>query len=623
MAEHSSPDGLPERDEAVTSNADASSGSSDDGVFFVKLGFKGGTYPVPVQTGDAISSIFDFVLEVPEMYDFPRENCKLICKGKVFRPDDIVESDGDCKLVPGSKLMLMATSSHDATFVKKSRADPLVKGFKEEERDDRNRQKRARAAAISAWGTKQDPKFRFNSIKAEFKYNTPSPYDAEKLLQKLATDPGVIDIMKSRNFEVGILTEMSPDEAADRMSKKGTPGMDLLGYNQNAGEMIVLKLRTDNTKGFRPYHDLINTLLHEMTHNVWGPHDANFWRCFGEIKAQYMKFHRFWSHGGHTADSNSAGQFQGFAGGDEDGENADFGRVLVGVSSSLGEAPLTEKERRDRALLAAEARKVTATTGINFLSNDGKVKFACPCGQVHDVGVCPVASQADVADEEMDVEPGMMQAGEMEVESVVSQTTATGATLVENTAQEMVEVAADVEMIAQGDQGDAKVVGEEALLSRAETQPHQEFEQGLDAEMPDDGPLAGFSVEDLEALGLSGAADWLQQFTEKLQSLTSNAAQSAAREAIQLLLKLVCNIVNNPLDAKFRRIKADNPKIRSGLLAIGPEAEKLITLLGFEVTNEDAGRVFVLRGAAYDSARLQMGQDLLQRQLSNITINAH
>ena len=53
-------------------------------------------------------------------------------------------------------------------------------------------------------------------------------------------------------------------------------------HNQNAGEMIVLKLRTDNVKGFRPYHDLINTLIHELTHNVWGPHDQNFWKLFGE-----------------------------------------------------------------------------------------------------------------------------------------------------------------------------------------------------------------------------------------------------------------------------------------------------------------------------------------------------
>ena len=41
----------------------------------------------------------------------------------------------------------------------------LRKGFAEEERDEQNRRKRARAA-LSAWGTKQDSEFNFGSIKA-------------------------------------------------------------------------------------------------------------------------------------------------------------------------------------------------------------------------------------------------------------------------------------------------------------------------------------------------------------------------------------------------------------------------------------------------------------------------
>merc|ERR1711972_119079 len=227
----------------------------------------------------------------------------------------------------------------------------------------------------------------FASIKAEFKYSTPSPYEAEGLLKKLATDPGIIEIMKTNHFNVGILTEMSPVEAQDRMAKKGTPNMDLLGYNQNYGEMIVLRLRTDSLKGFRPYHDLINTLLHELTHNVWGPHDDKFWKLFGELKAQYMKFHRFWSHGGKAADSSTSGQFHGFATHADDGENPEsFGQVLGGADPA---APLTESERRERAKLAAEARKVTATTGINFLASNGKPIIVCPCGQIHDLGICP------------------------------------------------------------------------------------------------------------------------------------------------------------------------------------------------------------------------------------------
>merc|ERR1719393_172207 len=105
-------------------------------------------------------------------------------------------------------------------------------------------------------------------------------------------------------------------EAQERMKNKGTPGMDLLGYNQNAGEMIVLRLRTDNTEGFRQYHDLINTLIHELTHNVFGPHDNKFWKLFGELKAEYMKFHEFWSKQGRSA--GNVDHFAGFESEDSD-----------------------------------------------------------------------------------------------------------------------------------------------------------------------------------------------------------------------------------------------------------------------------------------------------------------
>ena len=233
-------------------------------------------------------------------------------------------------------------------------------------------------------------------MQAEFKYSEPPPYEAERLLQKLATDPGIIEIMKTRKFKVGVLTEMSPVEAQERMAKRGTPNMDLLGYNQNYGGMIVLRLRTDTLKGFRPYHDLINTLIHELTHNVWGPHDNNFWKLFGELKAQYMRFHRFWSHGGRAADSNAAGQFQGFEGDESAGKEGNFGHVL---GSSL-EAAQTDSDRRSRALAAAEARmgqtepelpqeeeseEIVKPWVPNFLASNGQWMFACPCGETHTV----------------------------------------------------------------------------------------------------------------------------------------------------------------------------------------------------------------------------------------------
>jgi len=626
--------------------------SSADGsdVFFVTLQFRGTAYEVPVQSDDVSETIFDFVHEV---LDFPQENCKLIFKGKTTRYEDSeMVTVGEMGLAPGNKLMLLASSAADLEYVRKIKADPLVKGFAEEERDDRNRKKRALAASQSAWGTKQDSEYRFGSIKAEFKYSQPPPYEAEKLLQRMATDPGIIELMTKHRFKVGVFTEMSPTEAQDRMSKRGTPNMDLLGYNMNHGDMIVLKLRTDTLKGFRPYHDLINTLIHEMTHNIWGDHDANFWKCFGELKAEYMRFHRFWSHGGQATDSNSGGQFGGFNTGfdEEEGGNSSggFGQVLGGSSSSsAGVAPpATEAERRERALLAAEARKVTDEPVRNFLASTGTWVIVCPCGQVHDPGTCPNGGVKLVDDDDDDDDDDVAMADPSPVSngggSALPASANSQSEAVATSTQSLPPAAAqDVEMkdtIAEVTQSASDATADVAAIAAfsdtastagisvedvTKTPAHDvSMPQAPEAASPEAVPpevaaVPALSIADLEALGLDGSVVWVQKFSGQLQSLKKCGASS--RTALDLLLKLVKNVNTNPHEPKFRKIKADNPRIQADLLrpVLAAEAETLMGLLGFEATVESGGKVFAIRDAAFDAVRLRMGQELLENELSS------
>jgi hypothetical protein len=91
-------------------------------------------------------------------------------------------------------------------------------------------------------------------------------------------------------IQVGSLCEMDIDD--DRLAKSvQEEGKCLLGYNTNAGSSIHLRLRTDERTAFRPYNSLINTLLHELAHNVFGPHNTQFWALFAELKARYLIFH--------------------------------------------------------------------------------------------------------------------------------------------------------------------------------------------------------------------------------------------------------------------------------------------------------------------------------------------
>lgn len=545
---------------------------ADDEVFFVSLSYKGTAYEVPVQGDDHLASIFDFVQEA---LDFPRENCKLISKGKMLRPDNDSLTVSEAGLSSGSKVMLVASSAKDISFVQSSRADPLVKGFAEEERDEQSRRKRARAS-LTAWGTKQDAEFNFGSIKAEFKYSEPPPYEAERLLQKLATDPGIIEIMKSRKFKVGVLTEMSPVEAQERMAKRGTPNMDLLGYNQNYGGMIVLRLRTDTLKGFRPYHDLINTLIHELTHNVWGPHDANFWKLFGELKAQYMRFHRFWSHGGRAADSSATGQFQGFDGAEES-SGGDFGRRLGGSGA------ISAEERRLKALAAVSKAPETAPETVpeleemaeaakasvpNFLACNGGWMFACPCGEFHEVS----------------------EETKTQIESSFLEGFQKGCFMTEAPKLEAPKLEA--------------VEPPETFVEVSPPEPSDVVDAPALPEMPQEPDL---DLADLEIQGLDGAALWLQRFQANLRTIDAQHRSAAA----EILLKLVTNVLRDPNEPKFRRVRAENPVVRSKLVAVGGDA--LLKSLGFEIAEDQ--QIYQLSEHGFDVVRLKMGQELLEAAL--------
>merc|ERR1712187_557540 len=119
---------------------------------------------------------------------------------------------------------------------------------------------------------------------------TPHAFEARKLLERLATDPGFKSIIHERELVVGTLGEIDPID--DRyMKEKEKHGGLLLGYNTNNGHRIDLKLRTDDLSGFRTYHEIVCTLIHELSHNWVSEHDYLFWTNFGQMLVEYMYAH--------------------------------------------------------------------------------------------------------------------------------------------------------------------------------------------------------------------------------------------------------------------------------------------------------------------------------------------
>ncbi|ODQ80626.1 hypothetical protein BABINDRAFT_160879 [Babjeviella inositovora NRRL Y-12698] len=102
----------------------------------------------------------------------------------------------------------------------------------------------------------------------------PLKEDALKLIHDIARL--VAPIMHKHNFKVGLLCEMFPKN----------PG--LLGLNMNRGQKVCIRLRyATNELSFLPLGDLIGTMLHELTHNLYGPHDNKFYNFLDGLKTEF------------------------------------------------------------------------------------------------------------------------------------------------------------------------------------------------------------------------------------------------------------------------------------------------------------------------------------------------
>ncbi|KAH8494130.1 hypothetical protein H0E87_020767, partial [Populus deltoides] len=61
----------------------------------------------------------------------------------------------------------------------------------------------------------------------------------------------------------------------------------LLGLNVGGGVHVKLRLRRPNRDlDFFPFHQVLDTMLHELCHNVHGPHNANFYKLWDELRKE-------------------------------------------------------------------------------------------------------------------------------------------------------------------------------------------------------------------------------------------------------------------------------------------------------------------------------------------------
>ncbi|PMD20934.1 zinc ion binding protein-like protein [Hyaloscypha hepaticicola] len=115
-----------------------------------------------------------------------------------------------------------------------------------------------------------------DALISQYSHLNTFPRQDEALLSLRKIASLVKPIMRARNWTVGTLTEFYPDQG------------NLLGLNVNHGEKICLRLRYPGDKNqFLPLEQVVDTMLHELSHNEIGPHNAQFHALWDQLRKEY------------------------------------------------------------------------------------------------------------------------------------------------------------------------------------------------------------------------------------------------------------------------------------------------------------------------------------------------
>lgn len=131
----------------------------------------------------------------------------------------------------------------------------------------------------------------FLAIKPHQSLNSFNPLFARvtAYLERLANDQGVVHVCRLHSYTVGLLTELLPWENSD-----------LLGLNENHGQVIRLRIRTDNADGFRDYKTTRQVLMHELAHIDIGGHPVEFRELNSKLNSELAAHEKKVFQGTHS-----------------------------------------------------------------------------------------------------------------------------------------------------------------------------------------------------------------------------------------------------------------------------------------------------------------------------------
>ena len=235
---------------------------------------------------------------------------KLLCRGKILSENDqdvygLLVASGT-KRDKTYRLMATGVSSTEAN----AHYQEFQAGLKNAPRirDDltpEGRMEIARRQRLGRFmmnrGRKLTPKYGFGRI--ETLPMLPEQDTARQILTRLANDPGVLACMAKHKWNVGSLAELYPE------GKVGESEVCVMGLNKNKGQQILLRIRTDDLKGFRKMLSIRKVLFHELAHNVHSEHNGEFFQLMRQIERECHELD--WTRGAGLSNSNEGDHEEG------------------------------------------------------------------------------------------------------------------------------------------------------------------------------------------------------------------------------------------------------------------------------------------------------------------------
>ncbi|CAH8277119.1 unnamed protein product [Arabidopsis lyrata] len=552
----------------------------------VSVLWKGNNYSVEIDSG---ASLKDLGYELRKLTGVTSETLRLIVprlneKGSrlilPFSDEHSSLSLQESHIIEDKTIRMMGVSEEEIDGVlKEAVPDMRIIGFEEEER--RLRQKKyVSSASIKL---PQGPYIfcDFRTLQLPGIELNPPPSAALKRMHMLAADPGIIAVMNKHRWRVGIMTELAP------VGYVGVSPRCLLGFNKNQGEEISLRLRTDDLKGFRKYQSIKKTLLHELAHMIYTEHDENFYALDSQLNKEAESLD--WTKSrGHTLNGTK------FI--NDDDEEDYFFDENENVSQRLGGNQSDNLGNACESSVAAAYRRLSHTS-VSKLSEEPDPEDLV---NVRDENKQPVLPKAQ-SDSMSKFEPDPDDTTEDDATKIES-----GHSWIPSNPRDASAApehhSGSYEMAREGENmkiaNDTVMLGgnldaDEAMQDTSDpnnAEPYhdsnlvvRERETIMEVYEPD--------PDDQEIQRIQDSVTIISNRLKKaINALKNEVSPGQATNVLQMLLKIVRNIIEQPNEMKFKRLRKGNPAIKRNILNFTAAVE-ILSVVGFveEMVSEGTG----------------------------------